>query len=92
MACTVAAREHDVPILGPVTVHLTFHMPRPKSVSRRYPNSAPDLDKLVRGVGDSLQQSGLLANDGQIVTIVAHKIYAAETGDQGVEIELTAKP
>lgn len=92
MACTVAAKEHDVPLLGPVTLHLTFHMPRPKSVSRRYPNSAPDLDKLIRGVGDSLQASGVLGNDGQIVTIVAHKIYAAETGDMGVEIEVTPKP
>ena len=74
MACTLVANENDVPILGPVTVYMTFHMPRPKSVSRRYPNSAPDLDKLVRGVGDSLQQSGLLANDGQIVSLKAHKI------------------
>ena len=91
MACTVAAREHDVPILGPVTVVMTFHMPRPKSVMRRYPNSAPDLDKLIRACGDSLQQSGILANDGQIVTLVAHKIYAAETGDTGVEIEIRPK-
>ena len=91
MACTLVAKEHDVPILGPVTVYMTFHMPRPKSVSRRYPNSAPDLDKLIRGVGDSLQQSGLLANDGQIVSIKAHKIYAAETNDSGVEIEIHPK-
>ena len=91
MACTVAAKEHDAPILGPVTLYLTFHMPRPKSVSRRYPNSAPDLDKLVRGVGDALQESGVLANDGQIVSLKAHKIYAAETGDAGVEIEIYPK-
>lgn len=91
MACTLVAKENDVPILGPVTVHMTFHMPRPKSVSRRYPNSAPDLDKLIRGCGDSLQESGILANDGQIVSIKAHKVYAAEVGDVGVEIEIHPK-
>lgn len=91
MACKVASMEHAVPLLGPVELQLVFHMPRPKSVSRKYPNTMPDLDKLIRGVGDSLQSSGVLSNDGQIVSIVADKIYAAEPSEMGVEIVLTAK-
>jgi Holliday junction resolvase RusA-like endonuclease len=91
MACKVASMEHQVPILGPVEVILTFHMPRPKSVSRQYPNTAPDLDKLIRGVGDSLQSSGVLSNDGQIVSIQAHKVYADTPAENGVEIEVFIK-
>ena len=91
MACSSAAKEHATPILGPVQVELTFIMPRPKSTLRKYPNTAPDLDKLIRGVGDSLQISEVLANDGQIVTILAHKIYADVPGDCGVEIEILPK-
>ena len=93
MGATIArAEQGGLTILGPVTVMMTFHMPRPKSVSRRYPNSAPDLDKLVRAVGDSLQESEVLANDGQIVTLVAHKVYAENDTYAGVEIEITEKP
>jgi Holliday junction resolvase RusA-like endonuclease len=93
MGATIARAEHGgSTILGPVTVMMTFHMPRPKSVSRRYPNSSPDLDKLCRAVNDSLQDSGILANDGQIVTLVAHKIYAENETYSGVEIEITEKP
>jgi crossover junction endodeoxyribonuclease RusA len=93
MGATIAKAEHGgLTILGPVTVSMTFHMPRPKSVSRRYPNSAPDLDKLVRAVGDALQESEVLANDGQIVTLVAHKVYAENSTYAGVEIEITEKP
>jgi crossover junction endodeoxyribonuclease RusA len=93
MGATIArAEQGGLTILGPVTVSMTFHMPRPKSVSRRYPNSAPDLDKLVRAVGDALQESEVLANDGQIVTLVAHKVYAESATYAGVEIEITEKP
>lgn len=92
MACRVAAMEYDVPLLGPIDLHLVFHMPRPKSVSRQYPNTAPDLDKLIRGVGDALQSSGVLSNDGQIVSIVANKIYADTPGETGVEIVILRKP
>jgi Holliday junction resolvase RusA-like endonuclease len=92
MACKVASMEHEVPILGPIDLHLVFHMPKPKSVSRKYPNTAPDLDKLIRGVGDALQSSGVLSNDGQIVSIVASKVYAASPSENGVEIVILAKP
>jgi Holliday junction resolvase RusA-like endonuclease len=91
MACKVAAMEHHVPMLGAVEVHMTFFMPRPKSVSRKYPNTMPDLDKLIRGVGDSLQSSGVLSNDGQIVSIIADKVYASDPSENGVEIVLHPK-
>jgi len=79
------------PLLGPVTLHCTFYMPRPKSVSRQYPNTMPDLDKLLRGISDSLEIAGAVSNDGQIVSIVADKVYAESPTENGVEIWLTKK-
>jgi Holliday junction resolvase RusA-like endonuclease len=55
-------------------------MPRPKTVpfaKRAWPIVPPDLDKLVRGVGDGIGQSGLIwGDDSQIIEILATKTYA----------------
>ena len=92
MAAKVSFMENNhMPLLGPVTLHCTFYMPRPKSVSRNYPNTAPDLDKLLRGIGDALQISGVISNDAQIVSIDAHKVYSETPEQNGVEIWLTKK-
>ena len=92
MAAKVSFMENNhQTILGPVSLHCTFFMPRPKSVTRHYPNTAPDLDKLLRGIGDALQISGVISNDAQIVSIDAHKVYAESPADNGVEIWLTKK-
>jgi Holliday junction resolvase RusA-like endonuclease len=92
MAAKVAFMDRErQQILGPVTLTCTFYMPRPKSVSRKYPNTMPDLDKLLRGIGDALQVAGVISNDGQIVSIEAHKVYSESPADNGVEIWLTKK-
>ena len=92
MAAKVSFMENGrQQMLGPVTLTCTFYMPRPKSVSRKYPNTMPDLDKLLRGIGDALQVAGVISNDGQIVSIEAHKVYSETPGDNGVEIWLTKK-
>jgi Holliday junction resolvase RusA-like endonuclease len=90
MAAKVSFMENNrEQLLGPVSLHCTFFMPRPKSVSRKYPNTAPDLDKLLRGIGDALQIAGVISNDGQIVAITAKKVYSEVPADNGVEIWLT---
>jgi Holliday junction resolvase RusA-like endonuclease len=72
--------------LGPIRLEVDFFMERPKSVKvseRPLPIVAPDLDKLVRGVGDGIGQSGRIwGDDSQIVEISARKFYAVdrETG------------
>jgi Holliday junction resolvase RusA-like endonuclease len=92
MAAKVSFMENNnMQLLGPVTLHCKFYMPKPKSVSRKYPNIAPDLDKLLRGIGDALQISGVISNDAQIVSIDAHKVYADTPADNGVEVWLTKK-
>lgn len=64
----------------PVELIVNFYMPKPKTVDRPLPSVAPDLDKLVRAVGDALAIAGVYADDSRIVRISARKLYA-----QGIE-------
>jgi Holliday junction resolvase RusA-like endonuclease len=72
--------------LGPIRLEVDFFLERPKTVKvtdRALPIVPPDLDKLLRGVGDGIGQSGLIwGDDSQIVEISARKFYAddRETG------------
>jgi Holliday junction resolvase RusA-like endonuclease len=71
--------------LGPVAVHVTFRLPRPKTVKRSQPHAKPDLDKLVRGCMDPI--SGVLFNDdAQIVSLSAGKSYCASGEQPGASI------
>ena len=64
-------------------VDFRFAMPqsRPKAVRERgmaWKHTAPDLDKLVRAVGDSLTAGGLIRDDARFVRIVAGKFETTE--------------
>jgi Holliday junction resolvase RusA-like endonuclease len=59
---------------------VNFYMPKPASAKRSLPTVSPDLDKLIRAVGDSLTDSGVVVDDSRIVRISARKLYA-----QGIE-------
>ena len=65
---------------GPVAVTAAFFLPRPKSAKKRLvPHVKPDLDKLIRAVGDALapyKQPGVLKDDSRIVTWHTSKYYA----------------
>ena len=65
---------------GPVVVDAVFMLRRPKSAKKRLmPHVKPDLDKLIRAVGDALapyKQPGVLKDDSRIVTWNASKHYA----------------
>jgi len=66
--------------LGPIRLEVDFYLPRPPSIKmtkRPYPIVPPDLDKLVRAVGDGVGQSGFIwGDDSQVVEILARKFYA----------------
>ena len=64
------------PIDGPCELIVNFYMPKPASVKRSLPTVSPDLDKLIRAVGDSLTDSGVVVDDSRIVRISARKLYA----------------
>jgi Holliday junction resolvase RusA-like endonuclease len=59
----------------PLELSVIFYLPRPKTATRKFPAVMPDLDKLIRAVGDSL--SGLVyVDDSRIIAISAQKRYA----------------
>jgi crossover junction endodeoxyribonuclease RusA len=61
------------PMVGPVTVILTFWMPRPKSArAGAAATKRPDLDKLVRAVLDALTGIAFV-DDSQVIRIDASK-------------------
>ena len=71
-----AAARHDY-FAGPVALTVTFALPRPKTLPKHVTHhvTLPDVDKLVRCVGDAL--TGVLFDDDkQIVQLHARKVYA----------------
>jgi Holliday junction resolvase RusA-like endonuclease len=79
-ACAEFLPEDWVPLDEPVELIVNFYMSKPASVKRSLPSVAPDLDKLIRSVGDALAIGGVYADDSRIVRISARKLYA-----QGIE-------
>lgn len=77
------ALQGGAPIQGPITLSLFFTIPRPKSVplkKRAFPETTPDLSKLVRAVEDSLTSAGVYRDDAQIVRLIAHECYPDSPG------------
>jgi crossover junction endodeoxyribonuclease RusA len=74
---------------APVELEVMFYLARPSTVSvakRAAPIVPPDLDKLLRGVGDAL--SGVIYDDdSQVVRILAWKTYA-DTRDPGAFVRV----
>ena len=76
--------------LGPVQLALTFHLQRPASVGRsiRPHIVKPDLDKLVRAVGDAM--TGIVyRDDAQVTVTIAAKRYVDVGIEPHVDIEAT---
>jgi Holliday junction resolvase RusA-like endonuclease len=75
------------PIDEPCELIVNFYLPKPKTVNRQLPSVSPDLDKLIRAVGDSLTDSGVVTDDSRIVRISARKLYA-EGIEPGASIQV----
>jgi Holliday junction resolvase RusA-like endonuclease len=73
-----------------VCILLDFYMPRGKTVRRSRPSTRPDLDKMVRAIGDSLTDAGLWADDGLVVTVHAAKYYADDQPGVNVKVKALA--
>jgi Holliday junction resolvase RusA-like endonuclease len=82
------------PLRGPLSLRVTFNLPRPKSHygakglkpgSPRWHTSKPDATKLLRGVEDAL--TGILwGDDAQVSEQHVTKVYTS--GASGVRIEV----
>lgn len=82
---TVAARAADIArgveqFDGPLALEVEFRFPMPASRPKSAREAgiapkvtAPDLDKLIRAVGDALTESGLIRDDARIATVTARK-------------------
>lgn len=76
-------------VSGPVELEVMFYLERPSTVTaikRPYPIVPPDVDKLIRGIGDSL--TGVVYDDdSQIIRVLAWKTYA-DTREPGCFIRV----
>jgi len=66
------------PMDSPVEIALVFHLPRPKTVTRKWPAVKPDLDKLIRSTFDGLTTGGLYTDDALVIAVSASKQYATD--------------
>lgn len=77
--------------LGPIRLEVDFYLARPKTVKqnkRPFPIVPPDLDKLIRAVGDGIGQSEMIwGDDSQIVELSGSKSYADDR-DPGAIIRI----
>jgi hypothetical protein len=62
----------------PVKIRLAFHLPRPKTVTRKWPGVKPDLDKLIRSTFDGLTMGGLYTDDALVISVSATKQYSTD--------------
>ena len=87
---TAVAKTHvmDEPMDGHLRLIVNFYMPAPaRTRFGSRPAGTPDLDKLVRAVGDALTQSKLIKDDARIVSLIAHKHWALDTPGAEITIE-----
>lgn len=75
-------RTPSAPIIpGPVTISLTFTLPKPKSAPkgrRTWPDRKPDIDKLCRSTLDALVDAGAMEDDARVVSLTASKVFPGE--------------
>lgn len=86
----------------PVSVGLTFYLPRPASHYRRdgslkpsapaWPAVKPDVDKLERAVFDAITAAGVWADDSRAVVVHKSKRYAELPHQAGVSVLVSVMP
>lgn len=79
VAAQIVAHKPVFMAEGPLSVRMLFHLPRPKTLSKKItrPVKKPDIDNLVKGVFDSMK--GIVwGDDSQVVELIAGKAYALE--------------
>jgi crossover junction endodeoxyribonuclease RusA len=82
------AHGMPAPLDGPVSLSMTFYLPRPKSAPKRvlYPATKPDCSKLARAIEDALSKVAY-TDDARIVDLVVKKRFAVGSPPR-VEISL----
>jgi crossover junction endodeoxyribonuclease RusA len=79
------------PLRGPLALSCMFFFARPKKPANPYP--PPDLDKLVRAIGDACKVGNLIADDKQFVILDACKGYVTDKQPKpGVMVRIRLNP
>jgi crossover junction endodeoxyribonuclease RusA len=79
-----AIRKGAEPLTGPVTCRMIFTLARPDGDPKTkitYPDSPPDLSKLIRSTEDALTKSGIWEDDARVIDTVGGKRYPNEGPD-----------
>jgi Holliday junction resolvase RusA-like endonuclease len=69
---------------GAVKVEAIFYLTRPRTVSRAYPITPPDLDKLARGLLDGMKP--IWKDDSLVIRLEISKKYASKQSGVAVTI------
>ena len=78
-AAREAAGDHWKPLNGPLSIHGTIHLPKPRTTKyKTHPLGPPDLDKLQRAIGDALTKSEVITDDARIVHWNIRKAWATD--------------
>lgn len=72
----------------PVTVTLSFVLPRPQRPKWWVPAVKPDIDKLSRAVLDGLTDGGLIRDDALVVDLTVSKRYPNPGDPCGVGVDI----
>lgn len=90
VAIQAASSRPRKPLAGPLSVSLTFYMPRLKKtpVSAVYHVEKPDRDNLDKAVLDALTKAGFWGDDCQIADGRIVKRYVELDGECRVEVEI----
>jgi crossover junction endodeoxyribonuclease RusA len=65
---------------GPVVVSVEFYRDKPKSAKKKvWPDTKPDIDKLVRAVLDALTIAEVIKDDSLVVDLRALKYWVGKT-------------
>lgn len=75
MATDEWERDYD----GAVRLELVLIFPHISS-GRYWKTSPPDLDKLIRAVGDSLTKARVFSDDARIVSLLSEKVHGLRSG------------
>lgn len=89
--CAAARHRPARPLEGPVHCRLTFVLARPKRASipgRAWAPVRPDVENLVKATHDALTAAGFWRDDGQVVSLVAQKVYASAGERACIEVVL----
>jgi len=71
-----------------VRVDAVFYMRKPRTVTRQYPQTPPDIDKICRSLLDSISKGGVWVDDALVVELHAVKTWAVN--EPGVVVTITA--